>query len=105
MRLFASPTEVSLAYEKSRTPGALITHGTVYPRTYAPPPEMAELARRMVATLRGGLMGVDILVGRDGRCLALEANAPFGFDVTDPEQETFVAQSALAHVRSPLVAV
>jgi glutathione synthase/RimK-type ligase-like ATP-grasp enzyme len=96
VRLFATPDRVSPAYEKAREPGALITHGTVYPRVYPPPPAMAALARRMVAALGGGLMGVDILTDRDGRHLALEANAPFGFDVTDPEQGRFVAEAALA---------
>ncbi len=99
VRLFATPTEVSLAYEKSRHPGELITHGTVYPRTYAPPPEMADLARRMVSTLGGGLMGVDVLVRPDGTVVALEANAPFGFDVTDPAQGRWVARAALAAAR------
>ena len=95
VRLFATPDDVSLAYEKSRRPGELLTHGTVYPRVYEPTAAMAELARAMVATLGGGLMGVDVLVDRDGRHLALEANAPFGFDVTDPEQGRFVATAAL----------
>ena len=96
VRLFATPERTSPAYEKSRHPGALITHGTVYERTYEPPPEMAALARRMVATLGGGLMGVDILIDADGRHWALEANAPFGFDVTDPAQGDFVAGAAVA---------
>ena len=96
VRLFATPEETSPAYEKSRHPGALITHGTVYERIYDPPPEMAELARRMVAALGGGLMGVDILVDADGRQWALEANAPFGFDVTDDAQGDFVAGAAVA---------
>ena len=95
-RLFATPDHTSPAYEKSRHPGALITHGTVYERIYAPPPAMAELAQRMVATLGGGLMGVDILVDGDGRPWALEANAPFGFDVTDDKQGDFVAAAAVA---------
>lgn len=96
VRLFATPEQTSAAYEKSRQAGALITHGTVYERIYEPPPDMAELARSMVATLRGGLMGVDVLVGADGRHWALEANAPFGFDVTDPAQGDFVAGAAVA---------
>jgi glutathione synthase/RimK-type ligase-like ATP-grasp enzyme len=62
---------------------------------YEAPPEMAQLAQRMVAALGGGLMGVDVLVGPDGRLLALEANAPFGFDVTDPQQGRWVARAAL----------
>jgi glutathione synthase/RimK-type ligase-like ATP-grasp enzyme len=56
---------------------------------------MARLAQSMVAALGGGLMGVDILADDDGRLLALEANAPFGFDVTDPEQGRFVARAAI----------
>ena len=99
VRLFATPERVSLAYEKGRRPGELVTSGTVYPRVYEPPAAMGELARRMVATLGGGLMGVDVLVDRDGRHLALEANAPFGFDVTDPEQGRWVATAALDHAR------
>ncbi len=98
VRLFATPHEVSLAYEKSREDGELVTHGTVYPRVYEAPPEMAELAQRMVATLGGGLMGVDVLVERTGRLVALEANAPFGFDVTDPGQGEWVARAALSVV-------
>jgi len=94
-RLFATPDRVSAAYEKSREPGALVTHGTVYPRVYEPLPAMAALARRMVAALGGGLMGVDVLTDAAGRHWALEANAPFGFDVTDPEQGRFVAEAAL----------
>ncbi|MGY1776172.1 ATP-grasp domain-containing protein [Geodermatophilus sp. SYSU D00804] len=95
-RVFATPTTTSLVYEKSREEGALVTHGTVYPKVYEAPPEMAQLASRMVAALGGGLMGVDVLVEPDGRLLALEANAPFGFDVTDPEQGRWVARAALA---------
>ena len=77
-----------------------MTHGTVYPRVYPPPPAMADLAQRMVAALGGGLMGVDVLVEPGGRLLALEANAPFGFDVTDPEQGRWVARAALDAVRA-----
>lgn len=95
VRLFATPDRVSLAYQKSREPGQLVTHGTVYPDVYEPPPEMAALAKRMVSSLGGGLMGVDILTDARGRHWALEANAPFGFDVTDPEQGRFVAAVAL----------
>lgn len=95
VRLFASPERVSLAYEKAREPGVLVTHGTVYPRIYEPPPAMAELARRMVSSLGGGLMGVDVLTDSAGDHFALEANAPFGFDVTDPDQGRFVAAVAL----------
>ena len=99
VRLFATPDRVSLAYEKSREEGEVVTHGTVYPRVYEAPPPMADLARRMVATLGGGLMGVDVLVDCEGRHFALEANAPFGFDVTDPEQGRFVACCALERAR------
>jgi glutathione synthase/RimK-type ligase-like ATP-grasp enzyme len=95
-RIFATPAATSLVYEKDREDGALVTHGTVYPRVYEAPPEMAQLARRMVAALGGGLMGVDVLVEPSGRLVALEANAPFGFDVTDPEQGRWVARAALA---------
>ena len=99
LRLFATPDEVSLGYEKGREPGALVTSGTVYPRVHEPSPELADLARRMVATLGGGRMGVDVLVDRDGGLLALEANAPFGFDVTDPAQGRWVARAALSRAR------
>jgi glutathione synthase/RimK-type ligase-like ATP-grasp enzyme len=102
VRLFATPTSTSLAYEKGRQPGELVTSGTVYPRVYEPPPRMAELAQAMVASLGGGLMGVDVLVAQDGRLLALEANAPFGFDVTDPEQGRWVARAALAPAGLPV---
>jgi len=95
VRIFATPREVSRAYEKDRRPGALVTHGTVYPRIYDPPPELAALARRAVAALGGGLMGLDVLIGGDGRHHLLEANAPFGFDVTDPAQGEFVARAAV----------
>ncbi len=95
VRIFATPHETSLAYEKARADGALVTHGTRYPRSYEPPEAMADLARRMVATLGGGLMGVDVLTDAAGRHWALEANAPFGFDVTDPDQGRFVARAAL----------
>jgi hypothetical protein len=43
-------------------------------------------------------MGVDVLVEPGGRLLALEANAPFGFDVTDPEQGRWVARAALGRL-------
>ncbi len=99
VRLFATPEQTSPAYEKSRHAGELITHGTVYERIYDAPPAMADLACRMVATLGGGLMGVDILVDDDGRHWALEANAPFGFDITDPAQGDFVASAAAAAAR------
>ena len=102
VRLFATPDRVSKAYEKSREPGQVVTHGTVYPRVYDAPPEMADLAKAMVATLGGGLMGVDVLVHRDGRHVALEANAPFGFDVTDPAQGRWVARAALAAAGLPV---
>ncbi|MBF6953145.1 hypothetical protein HN247_18860, partial [Acinetobacter baumannii] len=49
-RVFATPTATSLVYEKDRAAGAVVTHGTHYPRTYEASPEMADLARRMVAT-------------------------------------------------------
>ena len=94
-RLFATPANTSPAYGKSRNPGALITHGTVYEAVREPPPAMAGLARSMVATLGGGLMGVDILTDAEGLDWALEANAPFGFDVTDPVQGDFVASAAV----------
>ena len=95
VRLFATPSSCSLAYEKNRDVGALVTSGTVYPRVYEPSAELADLASRMVGSLGGGLMGVDVLIEPDGRLLALEANAPFGFDVTDPEQARWVARAAL----------
>ncbi|MFQ1002673.1 ATP-grasp domain-containing protein [Modestobacter sp. SSW1-42] len=98
-RVFATPTTTSLVYEKDREAGALVTHGTVYPRVYEASPELAALASRMVATLGGGLMGVDVLIEPGGRLLALEANAPFGFDVTDPQQGRWVARAALAAAR------
>ncbi len=94
-RLYATPQRTSLAYEKARHRGALITHGTVYERAYEPPPAMADLARRMVKALGGGLMGVDVLTDAEGRMWALEANAPFGFDVTDAAQGDFVASVAV----------
>lgn len=99
LRLYATPWVVSKAYEKDRRPHALITHGTVYPRVTDPSPALASLARRAVAALGGGLMGLDVLVGADGRHALLEANAPFGFDVTDPEQGGFVARAALRLAR------
>ncbi len=97
IRIFATPDQVSRAYEKHREPGALLTYGTTYPREYDAPADLAGLARRMVATLGGGLMGVDVLRDAAGRLWALEANAPFGFDVTDPAQGRWVARAALAH--------
>lgn len=99
LRLFATPYDVSAAYGKDRVPGALITHGTTYAEVLDPGPELARLARRMVATLGGGLMGVDVLVEPGGRLLALEANAPFGFDVTDPDQCRWVARAAVRVAR------
>jgi glutathione synthase/RimK-type ligase-like ATP-grasp enzyme len=94
VRLFATPDDVSLAYGKARETGALITNGH-YADIFEPPAELARLARRMVATLGGGLMGVDVLVDTDGRLLALEANAPFGFEVGDPAQGQWIARAAL----------
>ncbi len=96
-RLFATPRRCSQAYWKAREPGALVTHGTVYPRQEEPAAELAALAQRMVATLGGGLMGVDVLRDEAGALWALEANAPFGFDVTDAEQGRWVARAALDH--------
>ncbi len=97
IRIFATPHAASRAYEKHRAPGALVTHGTTYPREYDPPAPLGDLARRMVASLGGGLMGVDVLRDAAGGLWALEANAPFGFDVTDPAQGRWVARAALAH--------
>ncbi|SDQ62854.1 RimK family alpha-L-glutamate ligase [Quadrisphaera sp. DSM 44207] len=99
VRLYATPEDTSPAYEKSREQDALVTHGTVYARTYPPPEPLAALARRMVASLGGGLMGVDVLLDGAGRALALEANAPFGFDVTDPEQGRWIARAAIGAAR------
>ncbi|RBY78904.1 hypothetical protein DQ238_10955 [Geodermatophilus sp. TF02-6] len=104
VRLFATPTATSSAHEKARAAGAVVTHGS-YTRSYRPPPAMAELAQRMVAALGGGLMGVDVLVAPDGRLLALEANAPFGWDVTDPAQGDWFARVALAAAAGPAGAV
>ncbi|MCW2815526.1 MAG: Glutathione synthase/RimK-type ligase, ATP-grasp superfamily [Nocardioides sp.] len=101
LRLFATPTASSLVYEKNREPGEIVSHGTVYARAYEAPPALADLTQRMVATLGGGLMGVDVLVDAAGRHLALEANAPFGFDVTDPEQARWVAQAVVELGRRP----
>jgi GNAT superfamily N-acetyltransferase len=42
-------------------------------------------------------MGVDVLRDAAGGLWALEANGPFGFDVTDPAQGRWVARAALAH--------
>jgi hypothetical protein len=39
-----------------------------------------------------------VLTDADGHHWALEANAPFGFDVTDPDQGRFVARAALERV-------
>ena len=99
LRLFATPTATSLAHEKGRDGGALVTSGS-YLRSSPPAAEVAELAQRMVATLGGGLMGVDVLLGDDGRLFALEANAPFGWNVCDPEQGAWFARTALALARS-----
>src|SRR3954470_11028051 len=99
VRIFATPEATSKAYEKDRAQGAVVTHGTVYPRVYDPPPEMAQLAMAMVGALGGGLMGVDVLVDREGRHLALEANGPVACDVADPGQGRFVARAALARAR------
>ncbi len=94
LRLLATPEEVSDVFEKDVEPGAVVSHGTVYRNTGAPSEELAELARETVATLGAGLLGVDVLAAGD-RLVALEANAPFGFDVTDPEQAGWVAAAAL----------
>jgi [lysine-biosynthesis-protein LysW]--L-2-aminoadipate ligase len=77
-RLYATPWRTSLAYEKNRRPGALVTHGTVYPRIHPPSPALGALTQRMVAAVSGGLMGVDVLTDAVGRHWALEANAPSG---------------------------
>ena len=94
-RIFATPHRTSKVYEKQRRPGALVTHGTVYAAVREPPAAVADLARAAVAALGGGLMGIDLLTSEHGEHLALEANAPFGFDVTDPEQGRFVARAAI----------
>ena len=99
-RVFATPWSTSKAYWKAREPGALVTHGTTYPRSGWPEEAVADLAKRMVATLGGGLMGVDVLQDEAGELWALEANAPFGFDVTDPEQGQWVARAALEAARA-----
>ena len=95
LRLYATPTATSLVYEKHREPGDIVSHGTVYARAYEAAPDLAELTQRMVASLGGGLMGVDVLVDASGRDLALEATAPFGFDVTDPEQARWAARAVV----------
>ncbi|MGQ7298176.1 ATP-grasp domain-containing protein [Quadrisphaera sp. KR29] len=104
VRVFATPQEVSLAYVKTRPPGALVSGGR-YVRVEAPSAAVAGLARRMVASLGGGLMGLDVLVEPDGRVLALEANAPFGFDVQDHEQGRWVARAAVARAGAAAAAL
>lgn len=101
LRLFATPDEASDVYEKDLAPGEVVSHGTVYRSRGPAPPELEQLARDMVASLGAGLLGVDVLVGEDGRAVALEANAPFGFDVTDPEQGAWIAAAALRRAAVP----
>lgn len=98
VRVFATPHEVSQAYVKTRPPGVLVSGGR-YVRVEEPAAPVADLARRMVSSLGGGLMGLDVLVEPGGRVLALEANAPFGFDVQDVEQGRWVARAAVARAR------
>ena len=95
-RIYTTPFATSKVYEKQRRPGALVTHGTVYAAAHDPSTALGDLARAAVAALGGGLMGVDVLTTEDGDHLLLEANAPFGFDVTDPEQGRWVAAAAVA---------
>ena len=99
LRIFATQHTTSLAFEKLREPGDLITSGAYYPKKYDAPEEVVSLATRMVAALDGGLMGLDILVDREGRLLALEANGPFGFEWDDPDQAGWIARAAIAHAR------
>ena len=102
VRLFATPTDV-LARVREGPPARRSRHvGHRLPaRLRGAAGAWRSWRRPWWRTLGGGLMGVDVLVAQDGRLLALEANAPFGFDVTDPEQGRWVARAALAACRPP----
>lgn len=85
IRVIASPATVMTAYEKV-SPGEAVVNVDrgASRKTIAPSPELNLLAKKMVESLGGGLMGVDILK-KGNKLYALEANVPFGFDENDQE--------------------
>lgn len=82
IRVIATPNECLSAIEKVVPTDELIASikKGATPRHIKIDTKLDTLARRMVAALKGSLMGVDILRKADGEYFALEANVPFGFD-------------------------
>lgn len=96
LRVIASNSEVLSVYER-RLPGAIAVNvargATRHP--IVPSADVQAFACKMIESLGGGLMGVDILE-KDGTLYALEANVPFGFDKHDKE----LSQKLIAHIES-----
>jgi len=80
LRIIASPDKCLIGYEKVTSPGHLLSEGHNR-HNLDLPRELKTFAQSIVKVCGGGLMGVDILE-KNGTYFALEANGPFGFDVT-----------------------
>jgi glutathione synthase/RimK-type ligase-like ATP-grasp enzyme len=82
-RVLATPTRSIRGWRIFRIGGFDPERRLAKLRLFVPPPaRVAELARRMVTALGGGLMGADVLVAA-GRPLALEANTNFYLPLYD----------------------
>lgn len=92
-RVIATPGRAIRGWRIFRLGGFDREHRRAKLRLFVPPPApVAELARRMVAALGGGLMGADVLVAY-GAPLALEANTNFYLPLFDrPTVRAFAAE-------------
>ena len=92
-RVIATPDRAIRGWRNFRVGGFDPERRLAKLRLFIPPPaKVAQLARRMVAALDGGLMGVDVIVA-SGTPLALEANTNFYLPLFDrPAVRAFVAE-------------
>ena len=92
-RVIATPARIIRGYRVFRLGGFDRERRLAKLRLFLPPPaKVAQLARRMVAALDGGMMGADVIVA-SGTPLALEANTNFYLPLFDrPTLRAFVAE-------------
>jgi glutathione synthase/RimK-type ligase-like ATP-grasp enzyme len=92
-RVIATPARAIRGWRIFRLGGIARDRRLAKLRLFVPPPApVAELARRMVAALGGGMMGADVLVA-SGAPLALEANTNFYLPLFDrPTVRAFAAE-------------
>ena len=102
IRVIAGPDTCLVGYEKVTSPGHLLSQGHNR-HIFEPSPELKTFAQNMVKSCGGGLMGVDILE-KDGVYFALEANGPFGFDVTSVELQLLLASFVMNKIQDSMLA-